>query len=149
MFHILNERSLSIWKREIEVVHSNHGLITILAHPDYLIEPWAQEIYVQLLRHLGERAANEQIWRATPREVNDWWRIRSKLSLQRKDGGWQIEGNGSDRARIAYAFLDGENIRYSLVDPALPCAQHARGEHRDGDCSMLPMNASTKSGRLR
>jgi hypothetical protein len=116
LFNILGERGLNIWEREIDAVHRNHGLISILVHPDYIIEPWAQEVYLQLLRHLQGRISKENIWLTTPKEVNNWWRIRSKLSLARNDGSWQIVGDGCERARIAYAFLDGDGVRYSF-DP--------------------------------
>jgi hypothetical protein len=128
MFHILGERSLNIWEREIDAVHRNHGLISVLVHPDYITEAWAQEVYVQLLRHIAGRAAKENIWLATPGEVNDWWRVRSKLSLTRKDGSWQVIGDGSNRARIAYAFLDGDSVRYSLDSPAVQAMGHDFGD---------------------
>ena len=125
LFNILGERSLSIWERDIDAVHRNHGLISILVHPDYILEPWAQEIYLQLLRHIAGKASKENIWLATPGEVNNWWRIRSKLSLTRDDGSWQIVGDGCQRARIAYASLDGDNLRYSFDPPAKPMAAPA------------------------
>ena len=117
LFHILGSRSLNIWKREIEAVHSKHGLISILTHPDYLLEKWAQDIYLQLLRHIADRAEQDNIWLATPAEVNDWWRIRNKLSLVQGNGQWLIVGKGSVRARIAYAYLDGNDVRYSFEPP--------------------------------
>jgi hypothetical protein len=118
LFHILGERSINVWEKEIDTVQHNHGLISILAHPDYLIEPWAREIYLRLLRHIAGRASREYIWLVTPEAVNNWWRTRSELSLTRKDGRWQITGNGCERARIAYASLDGETLRYSFDPPA-------------------------------
>lgn len=118
LFHIVGERGLDTWEREIDAVHHNHGLISILVHPDYIMEPWAQEVYLRLLRYLAGRIAKENIWLSTPREVNQWWRVRSKLSLARKDGRWQITGNGCERARIAYASIDGDGLRYSFDPPA-------------------------------
>ena len=105
LFHILGLHTLDIWEREIDAVHRNHGLISILVHPDYILEPREQGIYLRLLRHIAGRASKENIWLTTPSEVNNWWRIRSKLSLEQKDGSWQIVGDGCDRARIAYACL--------------------------------------------
>ena len=117
MFHILGERSIELWKREIEAIHSNHGLISILSHPDYLTESWAREIYLELLRHLADRSSADDIWLATPGQVNDWWRTRSKLCLTRENGSWRITGEGREHARIAYASRDGHNVRYSLNPP--------------------------------
>jgi len=116
MFHILGEHSINIWKREIEAIHRNHGLISILVHPDYITEKWAQDIYIELLHHVADKASADDIWLSTPAEVNDWWRTRSKLSLSSENGTWKITGEGSERARIAYATRDGDKVRYT-VDP--------------------------------
>jgi len=116
MFHILGEHSINIWKREIEAIHRNHGLISILVHPDYITEKWAQDIYLELLHHVADKASADDIWLSTPAEVNDWWRTRSKLSLSSENGTWKITGEGSERARIAYATRDGDKVRYT-VDP--------------------------------
>jgi hypothetical protein len=117
MFHILNERSIRSWEREIEAIHRHHGLISILTHPDYLTTKWAQSIYLELLHYLAQRASAGNIWLATPAEVNDWWRTRSKLCLTKENGSWQITGQGCERARIAYASRDGNNVQYSLEPP--------------------------------
>jgi len=117
VFHIFGERNIDIWKEQISEIQRNHGLITILSHPDYLIESWAQEIYAELLSYLTSEVSAKNIWLTTSGQVNDWWRLRSKLSLQPKDGGWQIVGEGSERARIAYASLNGETLRYSFDPP--------------------------------
>ena len=128
LFNILGERGLNIWEREIDAVHRNHGLISILVHPDYIIEPWARKIYLQLLGHIAGKASKDNIWLATAGEVNTWWRLRSKLFLARKDGSWQIAGDGCERARIAYASLDGESLRYSFDPPVKQLGEPALGE---------------------
>ena len=117
VFHIFGERNIDIWKEQISEIQRNHGLITILSHPDYLIEGWAREIYTELLDHLATEVSAKNIWLTTPGQVNDWWRLRSKLSIQPMGAGWEIVGEGSERARIAYASLDGETLRYSFDAP--------------------------------
>ena len=117
VFYLFGERNIDIWKEQISEIQRNHGLITILSHPDYVIEDWAQGIYAELLSYLTSEVSAKNIWLTTPGQVNDWWRLRSKLSLQPKDGGWQIVGEGSERARIAYASLDGETLHYSFDAP--------------------------------
>jgi hypothetical protein len=117
LFNILGERNIEIWEREIEAIHCNHGLITILVHPDYIIEKWAQDLYLKLLRHIANRAASDRIWLTTPGEVNDWWRYRSKLSLKQEGENWHVLGDSEHRSRIAYASLDGDSVRYSFEPP--------------------------------
>ena len=119
VFHIFGERNIDIWKEQISEIQRNHGLITILSHPDYIIESWAQDIYAELLGYLAGEVSAKNIWLTTPGQVNDWWRLRSKLSLQPEGAGWQIVGEGSDRARIAYASLVDGVLQYSF-DPMSP-----------------------------
>ena len=53
---------------------------------------------------------------ACVREVNDWWRDRRRMTLVRNGSTWCIEGPGSDRARIAYASLDGDSVVYRVAE---------------------------------
>ncbi|MDR3763333.1 MAG: hypothetical protein P4M01_04485 [Acidobacteriota bacterium] len=122
LFHLVNSRSMKIWETQIAALHQHHALISVLTHPDYLMEPWSRELYLRLLRHIAEFAKNDGMWLALPGAVNDWWRYRNGLKLKADGQGWRIEGDAEGRARIAYAILDGDGIRYSLEAPqdALP-----------------------------
>jgi len=55
------------------------------------------------------------MWLALPREVNDWWRARSQMKLVRQGNNWVIEGPENDRARVAYAVLEGGSLAYVPV----------------------------------
>ena len=112
LFNILRDFSISLWQREIETVRAKHGLISFVVHPDYIIEERPRATYRQLLRHLTELRAEGNVWFALPREVNEWWRQRSALRLVRRGSAWCIEGDGKERARIAYASLEGDKIIY-------------------------------------
>jgi hypothetical protein len=46
--------------------------------------------------------------------VNRWWRNRNEMRLVQRQDGWQIEGRDSDRARVAYATLDGDRVVYEV-----------------------------------
>jgi hypothetical protein len=46
--------------------------------------------------------------------------MRSEMSLVNEGGSWRIEGNGSERARIAYAVLVDDRIVYEIEQPAIP-----------------------------
>ena len=39
LFHILGDYSISLWQQQIDAIREQNGLITFLAHPDYLDEP--------------------------------------------------------------------------------------------------------------
>jgi hypothetical protein len=127
LFNILEDYSISLWQREIEMVRARHGLISFVVHPDYVIEERPRATYRQLLQHLTELRAEGNVWFALPRDVNKWWRQRSGLRLVRDRGGWRVEGDGKERARIAYASLEGERIVYSL-EPSLAGVSVGVGE---------------------
>jgi hypothetical protein len=114
LFNFLREYSLDLWKLQIGLIRQNNGLITILVHPDYVMESRAREIYLGLLRHIAELRDGKHIWVATPGEVNTWWRIRNSLSLVQDGSQWRIEGAGSERSQIAYACLNDGTISYQF-----------------------------------
>ena len=114
LFHFLNKHSLDLWKRQIELIRQKHGLISILTHPDYMLKAREQETYLQLLRHLDTLRTTQNVWIATPAEVNRWWRVRSKLSLHHDGSEWQIKGAEGERACLAYACLEGDTVRYEI-----------------------------------
>jgi len=89
-------------------------MASFITHPDYLREYRARLAYQELLAHLARLRLDGTIWCALPREVDQWWRERSQMRLRRHNAGWQIEGPGHERARLAYAYLDGDRLCYSL-----------------------------------
>jgi hypothetical protein len=116
LFHILGEYSADRWKQQTEMLLSRNGLISFIAHPDYLIESRPRAVYVDLLGYLSQLRAERKVWIARPGEVNDWWRLRRRMKLVRDGASWRVCGRGSERARIAYATLEGENVTYRVTD---------------------------------
>ena len=114
LFHILGDYSIDLWKRQLEAILGRHGLITILAHPDYLIEKKAQRIYRELLAHLRGVCDGQNVWHALPGDVERWWRERAAMKLVRRGDSWAIEGEGCGRARVAYAISENGRMRFSL-----------------------------------
>lgn len=117
LFHILHEHSIELWKQQIRMTVDGHGLISFIIHPDYVIDPDHQRIYRDLLNHLREQCATRDIWATLPAQVNSWWRQRSEMKLLRSSNGWRITGEGSQRARVAYASLVGDSLVYSFEEP--------------------------------
>jgi hypothetical protein len=114
LFHILKQYSIDLWKYEIDQLMGAHGLISFIVHPDYIVEKRARQTYTALLNYLAELREEHALWIALPSQLNKWWRERSHMRLVRELQGWKIEGIGSERARVAYAGLDGDRITYRI-----------------------------------
>jgi hypothetical protein len=114
LFNILSDYSIGLWKKQIELIRENFGLISIIVHPDYIRQQAGWDTYRALLTYLTEVRAEGNLWTPLPRDVADWWRQRSKMRLVNHGGEWRIEGAGSERARVAYAVLAGDDVEYRL-----------------------------------
>jgi hypothetical protein len=114
LFHILGDYSIAAWKRQVDEITARNGLVMFLTHPDYLAEPRALEVYEALMEYLRDVRTAQPLWTAMPGEVDRWWRERSRMTLVRDGAGWRIEGDGRDRARIAYASLEGDRLVYTF-----------------------------------
>src|ERR1700704_1194553 len=52
LFHILNDYSLDVWKRQLDAITQQHGLASFIVHLDYVIEKRARTTYQRLLELL-------------------------------------------------------------------------------------------------
>lgn len=114
LFHILDDYSIELWKRQMEIIIDRHGLISFIVHPDYMVKPQQRCIYEALLGYLSRLEEEKGVWITTPGEVNRWWRQRAEMKLVPCADGWQIEGPEAERARVAYAALDGDQLVYQI-----------------------------------
>jgi hypothetical protein len=117
LFQILNDYSIDLWKTQIAMLQKRNGLISFIAHPDYLIDSRPREVYESLLSYLQQIVEREKIWMALPGEVNTWWRARSEMRIVQKGESWAIEGQGSERAQLAFAVLDNGQLTYEVAKP--------------------------------
>jgi len=115
LFQILNDYSIDLWKQQLALLRKRNGLMSFIAHPDYLIDAGARKVYESLLQYLQQTVQREKIWMALPGEVDQWWRARSQMHLVQADGRWTVEGPQSDQAKVAFAVLDGDNLRYEVT----------------------------------
>jgi hypothetical protein len=115
LFHVLGEYSIDLWRKEASIILGGHGLMNFIIHPDYVTETRAQGVYKALLEHLNQLRSDHNIWIPLPREVDRWWRERSEMKLVADSTGWRIEGPGSDRARLAYARLEVDQVVYEMA----------------------------------
>jgi len=118
LFNILNDYSIRLWKEQIVLIRQQHGLISFIVHPDYIIHQSARRVYTELLCCLHELRSKGETWIALPSEIAAWWRLRSELKLVKAGGAWRIEGTGSERARLAYAVMVDDRISYKLAPPS-------------------------------
>ena len=114
LFHILNDYSIDVWKQQLEAIGDSHGLATFIVHPDYVIERRARATYRALLEHLARVCEQRRAWIALPRDVRRWWQDRSTLRVVPDGGRWRIEGEGKERARLAFAVLVGDSLEFSV-----------------------------------
>jgi hypothetical protein len=116
LFHILNDYSIELWKQQLASITEAHGLASFLVHPDYLIEKRARKAYQLLLEHLALMRKERKLWIPLPREVDHWWRERSQMRVVRDGRKWRIEGQGRDRARLAFAMLAGRELTFTFEE---------------------------------
>ena len=126
LFHILNDYSINLWKRQIELIMETNGLISFIIHPDYITEARERSIYEALLAHLAQLRKTEGIWIARPDHLNSWWRQRAGMELIADATGLRIEGPGSERARIAYATEREGQLVFTVQD-GVPSSVSRRG----------------------
>lgn len=110
LFHILNDYSIDIWKRQTSAILARHGLMSFIIHPDYLNGARQLEVFEALLDHLRDLCVHQNVWNPLPKEVNEWWRQRAQMKVVERNGAWQIEGAGSERARLAWASEAGGRL---------------------------------------
>ena len=118
LFHILNDYSIDLWKQQIELIMASHGLINVIIHPDYSTTPRERAVFEQLLSHLAKLRDEKGVWTALPKDVAQWWRQRSRMRLVEDGNELRIEGEGKERARIAYAFEEDGRLVFELSPAA-------------------------------
>ena len=114
LFFILDDYSTRLWQNQIALILEQNGLVSIITHPDYLAGDQERRVYTELLQLLAQLRHRGDTWIATPGEINRWWRQRREMSLAPAGNAWRVDGAGSERARVAYASLDGGRVVYSL-----------------------------------
>jgi hypothetical protein len=115
LFHVLNNYSLELWKEQTGLIVAKNGLLSFIIHPDYLIERRALSIYESLLTFLCELGRRQRMWFALPGEIDRWWRARHQMRVVWRDGDWRIEGEGAERAKLAFARRVDDRLEYEIA----------------------------------
>jgi len=116
LFYILNDYSIDLWKKQLGLILENNGLMSFIAHPDYLIARKCRAVYTRLLDYLRGLVETKNIWNPLPGDLDAWWRARHRMKLVQCNGNWRIEGAGAERARIAYAVLADGRLRFQVEE---------------------------------
>ncbi len=103
LFHILADYSLNLWNRQMDLVLTRHGLISCIIHPDYVIGKRERDVFETLLARLADLRNERGLWIALPKDVARWWKQRNAMRIVGSGTDLHIEGEGSERARLAYA----------------------------------------------
>ena len=117
LFYLLRDHSIRLWEQQIEMITARHGLVSLIAHPDYLETPRARQTYGSLLDLLAQRARQERGWMATAAQINRWWRLRQQMRIVPQSGGWRIDGPGADSAVLAFACRQAAGLTFRLASP--------------------------------
>ena len=121
LFQILNDYSINIWKQQIELILEAHGLINVIIHPDYNTTPRERAVSEQFLSHLDSIREERGVWVALPKDVARWWRQRSQMRISEDEKGLRIEGEGKERARIAYASEKDGRLAFEVCPADASC----------------------------
>ena len=114
LFHILGDYSTNLWKSQTSSIMTNHGLVSFITHPDYLIESHALSVYRELLAYLRGLVQTQGLWMTRAGDVNRWWRQRSQMSVNLRERKWVVEGDGAEHARVAFARIQDGSVTYQV-----------------------------------
>ena len=79
LFNYLNEYSIDLWRRQIDLVMEQHGLVSFIIHPDYITKSREWNVYKSLLAHLAQLRDETKLW------IPLVWRGRSVVAATSED----------------------------------------------------------------
>lgn len=114
LYYYLNDYTTKLWQKQAGIILKKYGLLSFSIHPDYTIPAKAKENYKRLLAYLAELKNSNDLWQALPCKINDWYNARSSMKLINKNGHWEISGDRTGKAKIAFISLEGDNLVYTV-----------------------------------
>lgn len=114
LYYMLNDYSINLWKRQIELIREKCGLMSFIIHPDYIMKDRERAVYEELLAHLVDLRKKNNVWITTPGEVNRWWRQRAGMRVVEDGKRMRVDGVGSERACVAFASEEGGRLTFTL-----------------------------------
>ncbi len=120
LFHILQDYTTSVWRKQLDTITKFNGVFNLIVHPDYLTGRRERDVYRACLSELRAAADALSLWCPLPREAAAWWRARSRMTIEGDGATLRIAGDPEGRARLAYARLDGHELLLELAGAARP-----------------------------
>jgi hypothetical protein len=133
LFNILRDYSMRVWEEQLSLIREKNGLASFIIHPDYVRDAAARNLFANLLRRLADLRSQGETWIGLPSEIAAWWRLRSRLNLVKVGSSWRIEGEGYERARLAFAVIENNRIVYRVDrkgEDGLECACESLGTQK-------------------
>ena len=78
LFILLQERNIDLWRRKLDWIARNGGMVLLNTHPDYMnydgnikFDEYSVELYEDLLKYV-KMQYSDLYWHALPRQVGEW-----------------------------------------------------------------------------
>lgn len=97
LFEILRDTDARRWIEKAQWIRERGGMVLLLTHPDYLLEPRVFRAYEEFLAWASSDAS---CWRALPSDVSAWWRARAATHLVPETDTWRLRGPAAERAVV-------------------------------------------------
>jgi hypothetical protein len=99
LFEVLGQQDETTWIEKARFLRDRGGMALLLTHPDYVGNGDLLGSYQRVLEEFGN---DPTAWKALPHEISDWWRRRSKSTVEEIDGQWRITGPAEGDGRIDF-----------------------------------------------
>ncbi len=88
MFLIFRDKTIDVWKRKVDWLAANGGMVLLNVHPDYLsfngnkprTSEYSSSLYEDFLAYVKERYEG-QYWHALPREIAQYVRHQQSVAM--------------------------------------------------------------------
>jgi hypothetical protein len=98
LFDLLRLTGDAHWLEKADEVRGQGGMALALTHPDYMTDPDRLRAYDALL---AAHQNDPTCWRALPRTVAAWWRVRAASRIVATPQRWSVTGPAADVGRVA------------------------------------------------
>jgi peptidoglycan/xylan/chitin deacetylase (PgdA/CDA1 family) len=112
LWEILGDRTIDAWVHKSDWIMRNHGLINLIVHPDYVVDPARLALYERFLAFLARQSER---WHVLPRDAAEWWRQREKLSIGfNAEGAPTVVGDSDFQPTVAHAVERAREIVFDV-----------------------------------
>jgi peptidoglycan/xylan/chitin deacetylase (PgdA/CDA1 family) len=125
LFNLLNARSVDLWLEQANRIERNHGLIHCVSHPDrgYLGDGAKRAMYAEFLRAMADRPG---LWRAVPRDIARWWRLRDQPKADQPSITRGVARRGESPRDVVFECAPTATSDADLTDDLAASLEHVR-----------------------